>query len=675
MRVSRSTVFPLVAAVFAIALLLIARSILVAPSIETLDKQVLNAEQTYSGSWFFPRGGPYVLGFEAKDDASLYVNDALVVRGKGIQKKRIVYPAGTVKVTVKSKGSVRLLWHPPGRRGPLEYVPASSLSPKIQDPSFSSPGTSIIDGWFALSIVLVVVLCIVYLQRARLQWVDRRVLLWTLGLFLLALGVRLYDLNAAGQTWDEDVNWSAGRNYITNLLSLDFSESSWRWNYEHPPVMKYMAGIGAQFSDGYAGARAISAGLGALACMLLFPIGKRLFSFRVGIVAAVFAAFTPHLIAHSKVVGHEAPTMFFWTLAIWLALRAHDEPEKNNPDPFRLHRRMAVLGIVLGLAIFSRYINGLLAPLIGAILLIQAPSDKRKKTLVLGMTLLVAATIVTCFLIWPRMWSQPILHLQESWAKLKKPHGAEPYLGVMTDSPGASYFFVYLWATIPLGLLVFTKLFFLRAIHYRSRSALVVLVWLLIPLIVTFSPVRQDGVRYVMPSLLAMNIMAAAGVDYLICISSRLIPQKWKPTIFPAISGIISVYLVLVCMRIHPFYLDYYAEQVGGPQAVAKAKRFEIAWWGEGMNEALAYLNKHAPPGAKVYKRCFQPGHLAWMRGDLWKSEAKSPKHAEWFLVYQPLLRGCPLPADAQLVFEATANGAPLSRVYKARSDRAILPQ
>ena len=35
------------------------------------------------------------------------------------------------------------------------------------------------------------------------------------------------------------------------------------------------------------------------------------------------------------------------------------------------------------------------------------------------------------------------------------------------------------------------------------------------------------------------------------------------------------------------------------------------------MNQALAYLNTHAAPGARIYKRCFEPGHLAWMRGDL----------------------------------------------------------
>ena len=35
-----------------------------------------------------------------------------------------------------------------------------------------------------------------------------------------------------GQTWDEDCYWSAGRNYLINLLGLDFRSASWTWNYE-----------------------------------------------------------------------------------------------------------------------------------------------------------------------------------------------------------------------------------------------------------------------------------------------------------------------------------------------------------------------------------------------------------------------------------------------------------
>lgn len=635
-----------------IAVLLFSRSLLVMAPEHVLSSERIGASTSYSGSWHFPRGGPYVLGFEAEAPTKLFIDDELAVQGQGKQAKRLVYQAGSYRLRVETEGAFRLLWHPPGRRGPLEYVPASSLA-STSVGSYTRPGTSLGDGLVALGIVLALLLCIAYLSRKALVECDRILLLTTVAMFLGALAIRCIGLDAQGQTWDEDVNWSAGRNYITNLLSLDFSASSWKWNYEHPPVMKYMAGIGAQFSDGYSVSRGISALLVSSACALLVPIGRRLFSLRVGLLAGSIAALSPHIIAHSKVVGHEAPTMFFWALAIWLSLRAHDE----NDDPYRLHKRFAVLGVVLGLGIFSRYINGLMAPLIGAILLVQAPAAERKRTLLLGITIIPAAAILTCLLVWPRMWTHPIVHLQESWTKLKRPHGPEPYLGSMTDRPGPSYFFVYLWATAPLAVLLLAKVWLARLLLLRERSSLILLLWLVIPMIVSFSPVRQDGVRYIMPALLALSLAAAVGVDGLERLSSH-IKGAW-------LGAALCIYLALACLRIHPFYLDYYGEQVGGAQTVAAEKRFEVAWWGEGMNEALAYLNSHAALGDRVYKRCFEPGHLAWMRSDLWNTEARTPQQADWILVYQPSVRPCSLPPDAELVFEVRAQGAPLARVYR----------
>jgi 4-amino-4-deoxy-L-arabinose transferase-like glycosyltransferase len=593
------------------------------------------------------------LGLESEQPAKLFIDDKLVVEGQGQKSKRVVYQAGSHQVRIETQAGYRLLWHPPGRRGPLEYVPASSLSPDTKGAVFQNPGTTRLDGFAAGGVLLAILLCTLYVNRRRLRSCDPTMLMTTLAVIFGALAIRCIGLDAQGQTWDEDVNWSAGRNYITNLLNFDFRESSWKWNYEHPPVMKYLAGIGAQFVDGYTVSRGISALLVSFACALLVPIGARLYSLRVGVLAAVLAALSPHIIAHSKVVGHEAPTLFFWSLLVWLSLRAHDASD----DPYRLHKRFAVIGLVLGLAVFSRYINGLLAPLVGGILLIQSPAQERKKTLLLGISIIPLAALLTCFLVWPRMWSHPIEHLQESWAKLKKPHGLEPYLGTMTQAPGPSYFFVYLWATAPLGLLLFAKAFVGRVAILRERASLVILLWLAAPFVVTLSPVRQDGVRYIMPALLAMSLAAAVGLDALERLSKYLR--------FSVIGGALCLYMAIVCLRIHPFYLDYYGEQVGGPAKVAAAKSFEIAWWGEGMNEALDYLNDKAEPGDRVYKRCFEPGHLAWMRGDLWPSEARRADQADWILVYQPTLRSCQIPDDATLVFESRAQGAPLAQVYR----------
>jgi len=669
-------------AAVAIAALLGLRNCTTESALSRLHKTTGEHAVTYEGSWYLPRGGPYRFGFRSNAPAQLFVDGRLVARGSGQVVRRNVKQAGTVAVRVVARGDVRLLWHPPGRTGPPEYVPASSLSPEPPaTASFTRPGRSLGDGLFALAIVLVLIALGCYVWRDGLRRVDRRVAVACAAVFVFALSIRLVDLNGAGRTWDEDVNWSAGRNYVTNVLSLDFDQASWRDNYEHPPVMKYVAGIGAQLTDGYTGARALSALMVALACALLVPIGRRLFSLRVGILAAIIAALTPHLIAHSKIVGHEAPTVLLWTLLLWLCLRAHDPgPDEPNRRTRTLALRFALIGVVLGLAIMSRFVNALAAPLIGGILLVRAPADERKKTFALGLAVIPFVAIVVSFLVWPRLWSSPIDHLHQSWDRLKKQHSMEPFLGTLTKSPPRYYFVSYLLATAPVGLLVGAVAWLGRCAMRRERSAMVLALWLLVPMIVMLSPVRQDGVRYIMPCLVALAVIAAAGFDFVV----GLMAKRWAERdsqMFAGTSVLLTIYLVITALRIHPYYLDYYNELYGGPAGVARSRAFEVAWWGEGLQQALDYLNAHAEPNDRVFKGWIEPGHLAWLRGDLWRSEAHSPTRADWILLYRPSWNNCPrgsrrfckdppyrIPPGFERVYTVRAQGALLAAVYHRRN-------
>jgi 4-amino-4-deoxy-L-arabinose transferase-like glycosyltransferase len=621
----------------------------------------------YEGSWHFPRGGPYVLGFEG--GVALHVDGNKLrtrphPRDAKFVNARVVFEPGVYSVRFETRPGGRLLWHPPGRRGPAEYVPPSSLSPEPPERAeFGSwAGASPLDGVFAALICAALLGLALYLLRDRIRRIDRRVAAAVGAVFALALLVRLIGLNAAGQTWDEDVNWSAGRNYVTNLLSLDFRQTSWRFNFQHPPVMKYIAGIGAQFSDGYGPARALSAVVMALACALLVPIGRRLFSLRVGIVAAVAASLTPHLIAHGKVVGHEAPSVLWWTLAVWLCLRAHD----GAGDARALARRFAVIGVVLGVALFSRFSNGLLAPLIGALLLLHAPREQLRRTAVLGFAVIPVVALAVGFVIWPRLWVTPIEHTKEAWAILEQLHGAEPYLGAIvgTERHPAPwhYFFVYFAATAPVGVIAAAVPALARYKQWRSAGTL--LLWLLAPMLVLLSPVKQDGVRYILPALAALSLAAAAGLDV---VAERFGHRH----ALAAMGAALAAYLVVVDARIHPYYLDYYGEHVGGSARVSRNKQFELAWWGEGVDRGIAYLNEHAEPGAIVDKRRLQPGHLTWMRADLWKQSVgagpwPSPR-ADWVLVNDLSVRPFDPPPESglQLVYEVDAQGAPLVRVYR----------
>ncbi len=620
----------------------------------TVPREPADPAPAHAGSIDVARGGPVVFGFAGTDRARLVVNGQELAGTPGpptyAMTMRIVLPAGPAAIRFAAGDDTALIWSPVGRRGGGEYVPASSLSPEPPaTATFSGSGKNTADGLFALAILLVIVGSLLALVRVRLAQVPRATWLAIAAVFAAAVAVRWIDLSGFGQTWDEDTNWSAGRNYVTNLLGLDFRAASWAFNYEHPPIMKYLDGIGAQLADGYGPARALSAIWTALGCALLVPIGARLYRLRVGVLAGAIAALLPTLVAHGQVVGHESPTVLWWSLGILLALTAHDDVTTLR----RFQIRLGWIGVAIGIAIASRFVNGLLGPLCGAILVLRAPPEWRKRTLIWGATILPIVALATVYAVWPRLWAHPIQAMTESLHRLATVHTPEPFLGDITNEPPAYYFLVYLFATLPAGVLAAVAAFGWRGITERDRAALVVVLWFAVPIGVAISPVRQDGVRYVMPCLTAFAMMAAAGIDFL----AKRLP-------FAVLAGAMVAYLGFVDVRTHPYYLDYFAEQVGGAGTVARNRWFEVAWWGEGVDAGVDYVNEHAAPNAAVYRDCIEPVHLAWFRPDLWLPMAHAPQQAKWLVWYQPMVYPCRVPKDATLVYENVFDGAPFVRVY-----------
>jgi 4-amino-4-deoxy-L-arabinose transferase-like glycosyltransferase len=680
---------PIAIAAVAIALVLIARMVLHTAPLDALAPGAPTAGDpagiVRTGAIDLPRGGPFVLGFQASGPARLEIAGK-VIAGSGLVTQRIVLQAGAASIRYAGPADGRLIWHPPGRRGAPEYVLASSLSD--QPPAsamFSWSGAAPLDAACVALIAAIALITACWLLRRRIARVDRALRWAVLAVFATSLALSMIDLGDAGQTFDEDEYWSSGRNYMQNVLGGDFANDAWTWNYEHPPVTKYLAGAGALWADGYGPARAIFAVCMALGCALLVPIGARLYRPGIGLAAGGFAALSPHLLAHGPIVGHEAPTVLWWSLALWLCLRAYDpvggeagdaERGAGQVDARALAWRMAGIGVVLGLALMTRFVNGLLAPAIGATLLACAPPALRRRTFGYGLAIIPAVAVLTSIALWPRLWSSPFAHLAESWAKLRGTHGQEWFLGEFTVAPSRAYFAIYLAAVTPLVVLLAALAWFGRAgrawwrrrdpaLLGERRAAIVVGVWLIAPLGVALSPVRQDGVRYVLPSLCALAVMAAAGLELLPAFVRKPDSTRARRAVWSAAASVVTLSLLVTCLWVRPYYLDYYGAQVGGPSGVAAHRRFEIAWWGEGLADAITYVNDHAAPGARVHRDCIEPSHLTWFNGDLWDPMVKDPAQADWIVWYAPASRPCPIPPGARLVYRTEIDGAPLAEVYR----------
>jgi 4-amino-4-deoxy-L-arabinose transferase-like glycosyltransferase len=549
-----------------------------------------------------------------------------------------VAPAGAhpARLRHRGDGAMRLFWIPPGRRCDPEYVPAEALRPLPPERAGPMPA-SLVDREDAAAVTVTLIAALGLVLAAgggRLRrWAPARAdVIAGSAVLAAALAIRFWRFGDFGQTWDEDCYWSAGRNYLINILGFDFRAASWSWNYEHPPVAKYLAGLGALWHDGYGPARAIEAVLGAATSLVVFFIGRDLFSRRVGVGAALLHAFLPPAVAHSQVTGLETPSTFFATLAFWAFVRG----------------RFLLAGAAGGLAAASRFIAGLVFVAMALAALVQRPRDARA-WIRLAVSPLVG--LATLWAVWPRLWIEGApAGLRASLQKLNVQHGPEWFLGEMIQAPvSKAYFPVYFAACMTLPLLAGLALCWLR----RERATLVCAAFFLTPFLLAFSPVVQSGVRYILPALAPAALLAAAGLD---AAAQRV---RWRLAPVAALAAAV-VMSAISCLAVAPYPLDYYNSLFGGPRAAFEKRRFVFGWWGEGIAAAITRLNRTAPAGAAVYLDLY-PGHVAWPRDDL--RLVTSPDAAEYAVVNDFQHRSPP--AGFREVFrEEVEAGAPLAALY-----------
>jgi hypothetical protein len=578
------------------------------------------------GTWELPRGGPYIFGFRSQAPARLVVDDVVVAEGAGVVTRRSVQPAGTHHFRFEAPENARLLWHPPGRRGSPEYVSTASLEGK----------TPWNDALSATAILLIVAFAFALLAEVG------RPLPAAFLVFAVALVVRLALAAAGGQTWDEDEYWAAGRNYLLNLLDGDFSVAAWRWNEEHPPVTKLLAGVGALWTDGYLGAKLLFAIVGAGAAGLCAAIADRLFASReTTICAGLCAALLPHLVAHGAIVGHETPSLFFGALAIWLALR--DRPG--------LIGRLVLAGAAIGLAVATRYLNVVLVPVVMMAALVREPRGRTA----LATAIVPAVAFAVVVGVSPLLW-RDLFHTWDAAQEIaKRPPSPEWLLGVRIHHAPKWYFALYLVVTTPVVVLLAAAAG--PILDRKERRAWLFLgLWLAATMALAMSPIRRDGIRYALGALFPLSLAAGRALGVL---ATRVRPAL--------VAGGLAIYLAAQLAWSWPYPLDFYAEPIRAGQAQTR-RWFEVGWWGEGITQAVEWVNRNAPPNANI-GRYVVPTHVTWLRGDLWHDVADRPAsdrdvllvNDAWIDLTAPDFRP---PEGFRLVHEERAQGASLVRVY-----------
>jgi 4-amino-4-deoxy-L-arabinose transferase-like glycosyltransferase len=340
--------------------------------------------------------------------------------------------------------------------------------------------------------------------------------------------------------------------------------------------------------------------LHAGAILLGYALMRRMLPAVVALLAAVFWAADPFVIAYSRLLHVDALLGSFATLSVLAACYYWH----HGQHPAAL----ALSGVCGALAMLSKSPGLILFPFAGLVA-VGAAWERRDLS---GTLRRVAPSFVgwcaiccaTIYLLWPALWASPIA----AYVKIREgvvAEGIQPhqqgnfFLGRQDAVPGPHFYpLALLLRLTPITLLglLFVP-WALRRAEPRARRDLLRLGAFVLVFLVAMSIFPKKFNRYLEPAFPSVDILCAAGLVWAAERLSALRPwsrrlaergraanQRVAHTI---VSGL-ALLAVLNAAYWHPYSIAAFNQALGG--AYSGSRAFQVGW-GEGFEQVAAWLN------------------------------------------------------------------------------------
>jgi hypothetical protein len=363
---------------------------------------------------------------------------------------------------------------------------------------------------------------------------------------------------------------------------------------------------------------------------------------RTALLGALFVAFDPFYLAHSRVAHGDAPVTVFMVLSALAFLvylqgaYQHSSSEVAGVEGRRAGggRRWLVFSAVMGALAALTKAPG---PFMALIVVLVVVGDwllnswrvgrldwRLAMCWVVDLALWGGVAALLFVALWPAMWVDPvgtlIRMLNETFGKVEEGHLVF-FMGKPTLDPGPWFYpYVISFRLTPItliGVILSGVLIVMRwtdvvgkgdqQSRLPDRYVVAALLWLYVVSLLVFgnlSPKKQD--RYLLPLLPVLDLLAALAyieISELVCQRIR----KWTDkqyvirntpyAIRIALPALLLVIHALPVATAYPYYLAYFNPLLGG---LSRAVETTLVGWGEGMEQAAAYLNQR-PDADQLY--------------------------------------------------------------------------
>lgn len=489
---------------------------------------------------------------------------------------------------------------------------------------------------------------------------------------LLAVGLLAALLASAGNLGfarDEGFYYHAALDYQrwfdelfddpTAALSRESIDRHWRYNHEHPALMKTLFGFSWRVFHQRLGwlrpskALRLPGMLMAALCVYLAVIwGWRIFGPLAAIAAGVLLAAQPRFFYHAHLACFDVPVAAMWLATVYAYWRAQRS------------RRWAVLaGVIFGLCLATKLNAFFIPPLLVAHHLAmlwweRRRGDRRRPWVPMSLVWMALIGPVVFFAHWPWIWhdSADRIGFYLGFHRAH-PHYNMEYFGETVFGPPtpASFPFVMTALTLPattlllalVGLALRVKGLVLglrpspeaaedeapdpsetarpepglSADEGERREAtrlegpsgtgslgtdLLVLLCLLWPMAIIAWPTVPifGGTKHWLPSMPFVALLAGFGLSRAAGELRKLLGERGGRPLRIGVAGVAVALLLAPAIRetaaSHPFGLTHYNVLVGGVPGAADAG-LNRQFWGYTTGSLLGWLNRNVPPNGSVF--------------------------------------------------------------------------
>jgi hypothetical protein len=360
------------------------------------------------------------------------------------------------------------------------------------------------------------------------------------------------------------------------------------------------------------------------ACLVVsvFLVAHRRFSSSAALLATLFAALSPDVLAHGALVTTDLGFALFFFLSVIAFDRLLDEATPG---------RFVAAGLATGAAFATKFSAPILVPVF-VLLAVPSVLGRRPRLARLGHVLLLLAAVLALALVvvWAsygfhaslspdpvvraellrplesgtRGWLRSAVASAGRWGLVPEDYArgmlfvtehseARPtfLLGELRDHGFPLYFAVTFLLKTPLPLLLLIVLAAARARRLPSREAM--LVWLPVVVYAAATATRglQIGHRHLLP--LYPFLFLAAG-------EAAVALRSWRAPLGPVLTGVLAVWYAGGTLLQHPHHLAYFNEIAGGSRNGWRLLVDSNLDWGQDLKRLAGWMRANHVPRLKL---------------------------------------------------------------------------